>query len=52
MKYLRGGLGAVLLFAVVVRVSAEVISPVLPTLLVLFCVVLVIAVIINRSFRI
>ena len=38
MKYLHGGLGAVLLFAIVIRVSAEILAPALPLIIVLFCV--------------
>jgi hypothetical protein len=51
MQYLRGGLGAVLLFAVVVRISGEVIAPVIPSIIVLFVLAVIISIIINRTIR-
>lgn len=51
MTYLRSGLGAVLLFAVVVRVSAEVVAPALPLLVVVFALVAVANLLFGRHRR-
>jgi hypothetical protein len=39
MKYLRSGLGAILLFAIVIRISAEVVAPAIPVVAIALVVV-------------